>query len=99
MLGALERVGLGELAAWLPERPSTARDWCTSLSFGEQQRLCIARVCLCKPSFALMDEATSGMDADSSVGLIREAQRVSTVILVAHDVDALGEMFPVRVDL
>ena len=99
MLGALERVGLGELAAWLPERPSTARDWCTSLSFGEQQRLCIARVCLCKPSFALMDEATSGMDADSSVGLIREAQRVSTVILVAHDVDALGGMFPVRVDL
>lgn len=99
MLGVLERVGLGELAAWLPERPSTARDWSTCLSFGEQQRLCIARVCLCRPSFALMDEATSGMDAESSARLIREVQRVSTAVLVAHDVKALDGLFHVRVDL
>ena len=99
MLDVLQRVGLGELAVWLPEHPSTARDWATCLSYGEQQRLCIARVCLCKPSFALMDEAASGMETDSSVRLIREVQRVTTVVLVAHDVEALSGLFSVRVDL
>ena len=79
--------------------PVHARDWATCLSYGEQQRLCIARVCLCKPSFALMDEAACGMEADSSVRLIREAQRVTTVVLVAHDVEALSGLFSVRVDL
>jgi len=46
-----------------------------------------------------MDEATSGMDAESSARLIREVQRVSTAVLVAHDVKALDGLFHVRVDL
>jgi len=99
MLDALQRVGLGHLPAALPDGLSTKRDWSTYLSFGEQQRLCIARVCLRKPAFAFLDEAASGTDAASAARLIREVQRASTVVLVAHDVSGLQGMFPVRVDL
>jgi ABC-type uncharacterized transport system fused permease/ATPase subunit len=99
MLDALQRVGLGHLPAALPDGLSTKRDWSTYLSFGEQQRLCIARVCLRKPAFAFLDEAASGTDAASAARLIREVQRASTVVLVAHDVSGLEGMFPVRVDL
>ena len=47
----------------------------------------------------LLDEAASGTDAASAARLIREVQRASTVVLVAHDVSGLEGMFPVRVDL
>ena len=99
MLDALHRVGLGHLPDSLPDGLCTKRDWSACLSFGEQQRLCIARVCLQKPAFAFLDEAISGTDVASGASLVREVQRGSTVVLVAHNIGELEGMFPVRVDL
>jgi len=99
MAGVLERVGLGSFLASLPDGLTTMRDWGSCLSFGEQQRLCIARVCLRKPAFAFLDEAFSGMDAGSAVRMIREVQKDSTVVLVSHDVASLEGLFVARVDL
>lgn len=43
----------------------TILDWEKILSAGEQQRLSFARLLLIKPKFALLDEATSGLDVDN----------------------------------
>ena len=63
---ALETVGL----SWLPHRAgdpsaSACDDWRSSLSPGELQRLSLARLLFHSPRvrFALLDEATSQVDA------------------------------------
>ncbi|KNC81511.1 hypothetical protein, variant 4 [Sphaeroforma arctica JP610] len=50
----LERVGGLDVIA----------NWHTMLSVGEQQRLCLARVVWHQPSIAILDEATSSLDAE-----------------------------------
>lgn len=69
---ALERVGLGSLAARLNE---TAR-WDQVLSNGERQRLAIARLLLHRPKVIVLDDAVSALD---------EATQQSLLAALRHD--------------
>ncbi|MCK4569137.1 MAG: phosphate ABC transporter ATP-binding protein [Bacteroidales bacterium] len=59
----------------------------TSLSIGQQQRLCLARGLAVKPLIILADEPTSALDPISSKiieNLFRELKQHYTIILVTH---------------
>jgi zinc/manganese transport system ATP-binding protein len=68
------------------------------LSGGEQQRLLIAQALLTNPKLLLLDEPLASLDLKSQheivhlVETIRHARRM-TVILVAHDLNPLLELF------
>jgi phosphate transport system ATP-binding protein len=59
----------------------------TSLSIGQQQRLCLARGLAVKPSIILADEPTSALDPISSKiieDLFKDMKKHYTIILVTH---------------
>jgi iron(III) transport system ATP-binding protein len=77
---ALERVGLGHMAAAYPHM----------LSGGEQQRVALARAVAPRPSVLLMDEPFSGLDRrlrdevrDDTLAVLRDSR--VTCIVVTHD--------------
>jgi ABC-type lipoprotein export system ATPase subunit len=77
---ALERVGLADHAAKLPDQ----------LSGGEQQRVAIARALVGDPAVILADEPTGSLDSETSEAvtlLLTEAalERGASVVLVTHD--------------
>ena len=81
---ALDKVGLlGKEKA----RPIT-------LSGGEQQRLCIARAVVNRPSILIADEPTGNLDADYArdiMDMFRSFHQVGvTVLIAAHDAELLG---------
>jgi vitamin B12/bleomycin/antimicrobial peptide transport system ATP-binding/permease protein len=56
-----------------------------TLSFGERQRLAMARVILQQPKYVLLDEATSALDRDNEAALYRKLVATSTTIIsVSH---------------
>ena len=61
------------------------------LSGGEQQRVALAKVLLCRPKVLLLDEPTKGMDAIAKKALaifLQELQEEGvTIVLVSHDVE------------
>jgi len=61
LIEILHKVGLKQLAS--VDELNKEIDWAATLSLGEQQRLGVARCLLAKPKLALLDEATSAMDA------------------------------------
>jgi cell division transport system ATP-binding protein len=68
-----------------------------ALSGGEQQRLCIARAIVNRPSIVLADEPTSSLDEEAARGvleLFRDFNRVGVTILVATHDPALRELAP-----
>lgn len=57
------------------------------LSGGQQQRLQIARAYLKNPSFLILDEATSNLDADSEAKInlsLKKVMKGKTTIVIAH---------------
>ena len=77
----LREVGLWEEVKDRLNQPAT------SLSIGQQQRLCLARGLAVKPHIILADEPTSALDPISSKiieNLFRELKKNYTIILVTH---------------
>jgi len=59
-----------------------------SLSLGQQQRLCIARVLAVEAEVILMDEPCSALDPIDTgriEGLIRELRELYTIVIVTHN--------------
>jgi cell division transport system ATP-binding protein len=90
---ALDKVGLLGREKAMP----------VALSGGEQQRLCIARAIVNRPSMLVADEPTGNLDADSAraiVELFLSFHQVGvTVLLSTHDEAALGRIEGRRVRL
>jgi len=81
---ALEEVSLGHFVERYPDL-GVKQDWPRLLSLGEQQRIAFARLLLNSPDFAVLDEATSGLDVATErrlYGLLR--QRGIAYISVGH---------------
>ncbi|GAA0555073.1 putative ATP-binding cassette transporter [Rhizomicrobium palustre] len=80
----LERVRLGGLAQRFGGFQSE-RDWARVLSLGEQQRIAFARILTNRPSYVLLDEATSAVDLATEELLYQLLLETgATVISVAH---------------
>ncbi len=79
--GNLKKTGLWEEVKDRLHQPAT------SLSIGQQQRLCLARGLAVKPTIILADEPTSALDPISTKiieNLFKELKEHYTIILVTH---------------
>jgi phosphate transport system ATP-binding protein len=79
---SLERAGL-----WEEVRSDLKMD-ALSLSLGQQQQLCIARVIAVQPEVILMDESTSALDPIATLKveeLIAELKQDYTLVIVTHN--------------
>ncbi len=88
-LDAIVRSQLEAVGLW-DEVKDRLRTPATSLSVGQQQRLCLARTLAVEPEVLLCDESTASLDPISARGieaLIRSLKDRYTVILVTHDID------------
>jgi len=80
----LQAVGLWDEVADRLKAPAT------SLSVGQQQRLCLARTLSVEPEIVLCDESTASLDPISArgiEGLLCALKDKYTVVLVTHDID------------
>ncbi len=85
---ALKRAAIDEFVRWLPLWLDTqlGEKW-VKLSWGEKQRLTIARVFLKNPRILILDEPTSALDSISEHIIIKSLQELMkdrTVIIIAH---------------
>jgi phosphate transport system ATP-binding protein len=79
---SLERAGL-----WDEVKNDLKMD-ALSLSLGQQQQLCIARVIAVQPEVILMDESTSALDPIATLKveeLIAELKKDYTLVIVTHN--------------
>ena len=85
-----EQLGLRSLTSCLDR----SEPWEQKLSAGEQQRLALARALLQRPSWLLLDDATSALDEkmeERAYGLLREELPDTTTISIAHRASAVLE--------
>lgn len=78
---------LRRAALWEDVKDDLKRD-ALSLSLGQQQRLCIARVIAVQPEVILMDESTSALDPIATLKieeLISELKEEYTIVIVTHN--------------
>lgn len=71
------------------------QDNAASMSGGQQQRLCIARVLAVKPDIILMDEPTSALDPISSAkieNLLYELKQDYTIVIVTHNMQQASRL-------
>jgi phosphate transport system ATP-binding protein len=72
---------------WNEVKDNLAQD-ALSLSLGQQQRLCIARVIAVKPEVILMDEPCSALDPIATLrieDLMRSLKQEYTIVIVTHN--------------
>ena len=74
--------------AGVPER--SLQEPVTSLSYGDQRRVEIARALASEPSLLLLDEPTAGMNPAESAALVAFMRRLRderdlTILLIEHD--------------
>lgn len=78
-LASLERVGLAQKAANLPNQ----------LSGGQQQRVSIARALAGDPSLILADEPTGALDSKTSTDVLNFLKQLNhegnTIVIITHD--------------
>ncbi len=88
LLQAVSLANLDELIAKLPEGLDTVvGERGLKLSGGEVQRVAIARAILKKPNIIVFDEATSSLDTNTEVAVmkaIREVTKHVTSLMIAH---------------
>ena len=71
-----------------------------ALSGGEQQRVCLARAIVNRPSLLLADEPTASLDsaaADQIMAMLLDFHRVGVTVLIATHDASLIDRFPGRV--
>ena len=89
VLAAADAAGLGELAAILPDGYDTVlSERGASLSGGERQRVAIARALIRHAPILILDEPTTGLDAERQeelVSTLRDLARRPATLLVTHD--------------
>ena len=71
------------------------REDALSLSLGQQQRLCIARVVAVRPEVILMDEPCSALDPIATLkieALMRELSENYTIAIVTHNMQQAGRV-------
>jgi len=71
------------------------KDNALSLSLGQQQRLCIARLLAVKPDVILMDEPASALDPIATLKieeLIAELKQEYTIVIVTHNMQQAGRV-------
>lgn len=69
-------------------------DGAASLSQGQRQLLCIARIMLCEPEILILDEATSSIDTRTEIRIqkaFKAAMRGKTAFIVAHRLSTIKD--------
>ena len=69
-------------------------DGATSLSQGQRQLLCIARIMLCEPEILILDEATSSIDTRTEIRIqkaFKIAMQGKTAFIVAHRLSTIKD--------
>ena len=78
-----------ELAGLWEEVKKRMHDPATSLSIGQQQRLCLARVLALEPEVILMDEPMSGLDPLSTAKIedsMQQLKQLYTIVIAPHNI-------------
>jgi phosphate transport system ATP-binding protein len=86
-MDSLVQSSLERAALWEDVKNDLKAD-ALSLSLGQQQRLCIARVIAVKSEVILMDESTSALDPIATLRveeLIKELKEDYTIVIVTHN--------------